>query len=51
MTRIQADLAKDQVAHANQGAANQQQQDLEHRRVDVDIAKSAANLLGRGGNQ
>jgi hypothetical protein len=44
MTRIQADLAKDQVAHENA-------KDLEHRRIDVDVAKSAANLFGKGGNQ
>ena len=44
MTRIQADLAKDQVAHAHD-------QNLEHRKVDVDIAKTAANLVGKGGIQ
>ena len=44
MTRIQADLAKDQVAHAHE-------QNLEHRKVDVDVAKAAANLVGKGGIQ
>ena len=44
MTRIQADLAKDQVSHENTKA-------LENRRIDVDIAKSASNLLGKGGNR
>ena len=44
MTRIQADLAKDQVAHAHE-------QNLEHRKVDVDLAKTAANLVGKGGIQ
>ena len=51
MTRIQADLAKDQVAHAHNNAASERQHSLDHRRVDVDVAKSAANILGKGGNK
>jgi len=41
MTRIQADLAKDQVSHQNS-------KEMENRRIDVDLAKSAANMFGKG---
>jgi hypothetical protein len=41
MTRIQADLAKDQVSHENS-------KEMENRRIDVDLAKSAANMFGKG---
>ena len=39
------------VIHSYAGFEKRVKQNLEHRKVDVDLAKTAANLVGKGGIQ